>query len=178
MALAHLPGGVDTFALERGGHPDVGHQDLRLGRLSAADQLIVVGRHPNHLQVFAGVDEGADPLAHDQVVIRQEDADRAGRAAAVVIHVPVVAYRRPGGPVGRHARGGGASTPANGAGTILDQAKRTAQHRSMRYESCVTSLSWIPSEAITGPGRVAFDAGFTHYDEPPPAQVDDLDDLR
>jgi hypothetical protein len=38
----------------------------------------------------------------------------------------------------------------------------------MRYESTVTSLSWIPSEAVTGGTRAAFDAGFTHYDQPPP----------
>jgi Cyclic nucleotide-binding domain len=48
----------------------------------------------------------------------------------------------------------------------------------MRYESSVTSLSWIPSEAVTGGARVAFDSGFTHYDDPPPAQVDDLEALR
>jgi len=48
----------------------------------------------------------------------------------------------------------------------------------MRYESSVTSISWIPSEAVTGSARVAFDAGFTHYDDPPPAQVDDLEALR
>ncbi len=48
----------------------------------------------------------------------------------------------------------------------------------MRYESSVTSLSWIPSEAVTGSTRVAFDAGFTHYDDPPPAQIDDLEALR
>ncbi len=48
----------------------------------------------------------------------------------------------------------------------------------MRYESSVTSLSWIPSEAVTGGTRVAFDAGFTHYDDPPPAQIDDLEALR
>jgi hypothetical protein len=48
----------------------------------------------------------------------------------------------------------------------------------MRYESSVTSISWIPSEAVTGSTRVAFEAGFTHYDDPPPAQVDDLDALR
>ena len=48
----------------------------------------------------------------------------------------------------------------------------------MRYESSVTSLSWIPSEAVTGSTRVAFDAGFTHYDNPPPAQIDDLEALR
>ena len=48
----------------------------------------------------------------------------------------------------------------------------------MRYESSVTSLSWIPSEAVTGSTRMAFDAGLTHYDEPPPAQIEDLDALR
>jgi hypothetical protein len=48
----------------------------------------------------------------------------------------------------------------------------------MRYETSVTSLSWIPSEAVTGSSRVAFDAGFTHYDDPPPAQIDDLEALR
>jgi hypothetical protein len=47
----------------------------------------------------------------------------------------------------------------------------------MRYESSVTSLSWIPSEAVTGGTRIAFDAGFTHYDDPPPAQVDDVQQL-
>ena len=44
----------------------------------------------------------------------------------------------------------------------------------MRYESSITSLSWIPSEAVTGVSRAAFDSGFTHYDDPPPAQIDDL----
>jgi hypothetical protein len=48
----------------------------------------------------------------------------------------------------------------------------------MRYESCVTSLSWIPSEAITGPSRAAFDKGFTHYDDPPPPAFDDIEELR
>jgi hypothetical protein len=48
----------------------------------------------------------------------------------------------------------------------------------MRYESSVTSLSWIPSEAVEGGTRLAFDAGFTHYDDPPPDQLDDLEALR
>ena len=48
----------------------------------------------------------------------------------------------------------------------------------MRHESSVTSISWIPSEAVTGSARVAFEAGFTYYDDPPPAQVDDLEALR
>ena len=45
----------------------------------------------------------------------------------------------------------------------------------MRYESSVTSLSWIPSEAVTGSMRVAFDSGIGHYDDPPPAELGDLD---
>ena len=38
----------------------------------------------------------------------------------------------------------------------------------MRYESTVTSMSWIPSEAVTGSTRAAFEGGFAHYDGPPP----------
>lgn len=48
----------------------------------------------------------------------------------------------------------------------------------MRIESTVTSVSWIPSEAVEGSTRLAFDAGVTRYDEPPPGQVDDLEALR
>jgi len=48
----------------------------------------------------------------------------------------------------------------------------------MRYEGSVTSLSWIPSEAVTGGTRVAFDAGFTHYDDPPPGELCDVEALQ
>jgi hypothetical protein len=48
----------------------------------------------------------------------------------------------------------------------------------MRYESSVTSLSWIPSEAVTGGTRAAFDAGFTHYDDPPPDVLGDIGQLE
>jgi hypothetical protein len=48
----------------------------------------------------------------------------------------------------------------------------------MRHESCVTSLSWIPSEAIEGGTRLAFDAGFAHYDDPPPGELDSVEELR
>jgi Cyclic nucleotide-binding domain len=48
----------------------------------------------------------------------------------------------------------------------------------MRYESCVTSLSWIPSEAVTGGARAAFDAGVAHYDDPPPDELGDVEELR
>ena len=49
----------------------------------------------------------------------------------------------------------------------------------MRIESSVTSVSWIPSEAVTGPVmKGTFDAGFTHYDDPPPDVITDLEQMR
>ena len=48
----------------------------------------------------------------------------------------------------------------------------------MRHEGRVTSLSWIPSEAVTGSTRLAFDAGFTRYDQPPPEELGDIERLR
>ena len=45
----------------------------------------------------------------------------------------------------------------------------------MRIESSVTSVSWIPSAAITGVTRVPFGLGVTHYDDPPPDEWKDLD---
>jgi hypothetical protein len=51
----------------------------------------------------------------------------------------------------------------------------------MRIESSVLSLSWIPSEAVTGLPKQFFEVGVTHYDEPPPdvvASDEALEDLR
>jgi len=49
----------------------------------------------------------------------------------------------------------------------------------MRIESSVTSISWIPSEAITGlTAKMPFEKGVAHYDEPPPDTISDLDELR
>jgi hypothetical protein len=48
----------------------------------------------------------------------------------------------------------------------------------VRHEAAVTSLSWIPSEAVTGLNKLAFGSGFTHYDEPPPDTIGDLGALR
>lgn len=48
----------------------------------------------------------------------------------------------------------------------------------MRIESTVTSLSWIPSEAIKGMAKLPFDMGVAHYDSPPPDRLDDLAALR
>ena len=43
----------------------------------------------------------------------------------------------------------------------------------MRLESSVLSVSWIPSQAISGLPRLPFDLGITHYDDPPPDEVID-----
>jgi Cyclic nucleotide-binding domain len=48
----------------------------------------------------------------------------------------------------------------------------------MRYESSVTSLSWIPSEAVPAGMRVPFDTGILRYDVPPPDHIDDLAALQ
>ncbi len=48
----------------------------------------------------------------------------------------------------------------------------------MRIESSVTSITWIPSEAIEGMPKLPFELGVTHYDDPPPDQIDDLNALR
>lgn len=43
----------------------------------------------------------------------------------------------------------------------------------MRIESTVTSISWIPSEAMTGPLRLPVDMGIGLYDDPLPDHIDD-----
>jgi hypothetical protein len=50
----------------------------------------------------------------------------------------------------------------------------------VRIESSVTSITWIPSEAIQGVRymRAPFDLGVTHYDAPPPDILVDIVELR
>ena len=48
----------------------------------------------------------------------------------------------------------------------------------MKIESSVTSISWIPSEAVEGMTKLPFELGFTHYDPPLPEVLEDLDELR
>jgi Cyclic nucleotide-binding domain len=47
----------------------------------------------------------------------------------------------------------------------------------MRVESSVTSVSWIPREAIEGYARLPWDLGVARYDPPPPDLLDDLEGL-
>ena len=50
----------------------------------------------------------------------------------------------------------------------------------MRIASSVTSISWIPSDAIEGMPKLPFELGVAKYDDPPPDEVtaDDLERLR
>jgi hypothetical protein len=43
----------------------------------------------------------------------------------------------------------------------------------MLVQSSITTLSWIPSEAVTGVTDASFKAGFTHYDQAPPDTLGD-----
>jgi Cyclic nucleotide-binding domain len=48
----------------------------------------------------------------------------------------------------------------------------------VRIDASVFTVSWIPSEAVTGANKVIFERGFAHYDDPPPDHIDDLEVLR
>jgi hypothetical protein len=41
----------------------------------------------------------------------------------------------------------------------------------MRLEATATSMSWIPSEIVTGALKAGFETGLTHYDPPPPDRL-------
>lgn len=49
---------------------------------------------------------------------------------------------------------------------------------AVRVESAVTSVSWIPSEAIEGVTKLPFELGVGHYDPPPPGSLRDIEGLH
>jgi hypothetical protein len=57
-------------------------------------------------------------------------------------------------------------------------ARATPQEALMRIESSAVSVSWIPSESVSGALRGGFDVGVAHYDDPPPDRVGGLDDVH
>jgi Cyclic nucleotide-binding domain len=48
----------------------------------------------------------------------------------------------------------------------------------MRIESSVTSISWIPSEAVEGLPKLPFTFGVAHYDDPPPDRIDQIETMH
>ena len=49
---------------------------------------------------------------------------------------------------------------------------------SLRIESSITTVSWIPPEAINGSARLPFDLAVRHYDDPPPQAHESLEELH
>ena len=47
----------------------------------------------------------------------------------------------------------------------------------MRIEGSITSVSWIPSEAVSGAYKVPFSVGVAQYDPPPPDPLGDIEAL-
>ena len=85
----------------------------------------------------------------------------------------------PRGRGGPGPRRGGASIPRP---SPASRTRRVGPPSStvpgMRIESSVLSLSWIPSEAVTGLPKQVFEVGVTHYDEPPPDSIGSPAELR
>jgi hypothetical protein len=48
----------------------------------------------------------------------------------------------------------------------------------MRIESSVTSITWIPSEAIEGMPKLPFEWGISHYDDPPHDRLVDIEAMH
>lgn len=57
-------------------------------------------------------------------------------------------------------------------------ASASGHNARVRHRGSITSVSWIPSEAVEGSQRLAFDAGMAHYDQPLPDAIESLEELR
>lgn len=73
---------------------------------------------------------------------------------------------------------GSANRRGNAGEWLSRNTASNPETEKMRHQSSITSLSWIPSEAVEGSTRVAFDAGLAHYDPPPPETLTDIEALR
>ena len=50
--------------------------------------------------------------------------------------------------------------------------------RPERVSGSVTSISWIPSEAVAALSlKLGFDMGVAHYDQPPPDEIGGIESL-
>ena len=72
---------------------------------------------------------------------------------------------------------GYANTPDGGLPAHSPGTGPSSYGSAMRIESSALSLSWIPSEAVSGLPKQIFEAGVTHYDEPPPDHIADASAL-
>lgn len=62
-------------------------------------------------------------------------------------------------------------------GTLRRSYTPRSSSGTMRYESAVTSLSWIPNDVMKGIASLPFDAGLTHFDPILPQEIEDFDEV-
>ena len=76
MLLADDARRADSLVGEVGWHADVG--DHHLGQVlgGSGEELVVVARNADDLDVAGDGEQRANPLADDEVVVRQHDANR------------------------------------------------------------------------------------------------------
>jgi hypothetical protein len=75
VALARHQSAVDSLALERRRHPDVGDDHVRRELLCARDQLGVISGDADHVHIVSRTQQRAQPLAHDEAVVGEQNAD-------------------------------------------------------------------------------------------------------
>lgn len=67
--------------------------------------------------------------------------------------------------------------PVSSSSTPTARGLEAKATRRRRVESAVTSVSWIPSEAIRGIAKLPFELGINDYNDPPPDVIQDLEAL-
>ena len=109
-----------------------------------------------------GVAIARDPqrLPHARLSVRTRPA------TAQEDRLPALGVPDPG--LGR----GPAPSPGTGPSVACGPRLTGPEEVAMRIESSVTSLSWIPSEAVTGANKPMFEMGVAHYDDPPPDVIE------
>src|SRR5215211_772445 len=78
VALAQVLGQPDPLVGLRRGHPDVGDDDVGMLALAGLAQGVAVPDGRDDLDLGIPLEQLADPLADDEVVLSQRDADRHG----------------------------------------------------------------------------------------------------
>jgi CRP-like cAMP-binding protein len=88
-----------------------------------------------------------------------------------LLRVNSLAAARPAGPAAVEG-----VTAHAGCASLQEDVGREGG-RMARVESCVTSLSWVPVDAMQSLRRLAVDLGVSQWDLPPPDRLERLDEL-
>ena len=82
---ADAPDGLDAVDAR---HDEVHERDVGLQARDRLHRLLAVGGLPHDLDVLLQGEEGAQALAHDRVVVGDEDADHRGTSRTMVVPAP------------------------------------------------------------------------------------------